>query len=89
MNEIRLDKLSLKDFQGSTRTINPNGKDISIFAANDLGKTRLVSGFSWLLFNKDALGRSDFEIKNLDVQGEAAHGLEHMVEAELLIDDGK
>ena len=59
------------------------GNDASIFAANAGGKTRLVSAFSWLLFNKDALGRSAFEIKNLDAQGEAAHGLEHSVEADL------
>lgn len=86
MREIRLNKLSLRDFQGGTVTLSANGENVSIFVANAGGKTRLVSAFSWLLFNKDALGRSDFEIKNLDVQGEAAHGLEHTVEAELDID---
>lgn len=80
MKDIRLKNLILRDFQGGTVTLDGNGENVFIFSANAGGKTRLVSGFSWLLFNKDALGRSDFEIKNLDIQGEAIHGLEHSVE---------
>ncbi len=85
MKEIVLKKLILRDFQGGTTVLDTKGRDTFIYAANAGGKTRLVSAFSWLLFNKDALGRSDFEIKNLDAQGEAAHGLEHTVEAEIEI----
>src|SRR4030042_4219876 len=86
MREIKLQKLILRDFQGGTGTLDAKGKDVFIFAANAVGKTRLVSAFTWLLFGKDALGRTDFEIKNLDAKGEAAHGLEHTVEADLSID---
>src|SRR3972149_689823 len=85
MKTIKLVRLSLRDFQGGTTTLDTKGKDVCIFAANAVGKTRLISAFSWLLFNKDALGRSDFEIKNLNAEGEAAHGLEHTVEAEISI----
>ena len=85
MNEIRLNKLFLRDFQGGTFLLDARGEDVFIFAANAIGKTRLVSAFTWLLFNKDALGRAEFEIKNLDTQGEAAHGLEHSVEVELSV----
>jgi len=85
MDEIRLNRLLLRDFQAGTITLNATGKDLFIFGANESGKTRLVSAFTWLLFNKDALGRADFEIKNLDEKGESAHGLEHSVEAELAI----
>jgi len=83
MKEIRLNKLTLKDFQGGSFVLDVNGSDAYIHGQNTSGKTRLMSAFSWLLFNKDALGRADFEIKNLDAQGEAAHGLEHSVEADL------
>jgi hypothetical protein len=83
MNEIRLNKLCLRDFQGGTITLNAQGKDVFVYGANAQGKTRLVSAFSWLLFNKDALGRSDFEIKNITSNGDHEHGLEHTVEAEL------
>jgi hypothetical protein len=85
MNEIRLSRLVLRDFQGGTVTLDADGRDLFVFAANAMGKTRLVSAFTWLLFNKDALGRSDFALKNLDIEGEAAHGLEHSVEADLSV----
>lgn len=83
---IKLTKLKLNNFQGGTFTLDTKGKDVSIYAANGLGKTRLVSAFSWLLFDKDSLGRSDFEIKNLDATGEAEHGIEHSVFAEFDLD---
>ena len=83
MNEIRLNKLSLRDFQGGTITFDAKGKDVFIFGANAVGKTRLVSAFTWLLFDKDALGRADFQLKNLNARGEATHNLEHTVTADL------
>lgn len=83
MKEIGLVKLILKDFQGGNFTLSANGKDVYCYGENASGKTRLVSGFSWLLFNKDALGRSDFSIKNLDAEGEPEHNLQHSVEAVL------
>ena len=43
----------------------------------------------WLLFNKDSQNRSDFEIKTLGPNGQPEHGLEHMVEAILELEDGQ
>ena len=86
MKEIRLKNLSIKDFQGGTFNLPAEGKDLFIFGKNTSGKTRLVSAFTWLLFSKDALGRSDFSLKNLDATGEAMHGLEHTVAADLNVD---
>lgn len=80
MKQIRLTKLILSDFQGGTFTLDANSEDLNVFGDNGIGKTRLISAFSWLLFDKDSLGRADFEIKNLDAQGQSAHGLEHSVE---------
>lgn len=87
MKEIRLSKLELRDFKGMTFSLPANGHDVNVFGRNGTGKTTLADAFSWLLFDKDSLGRSDFEIKNLDEQGEVAHGLEHGVQAEILIDN--
>ncbi len=81
--EIKLNKLILQNFKGFGFTLEPNGHDVSIFGQNATGKTTLADAFSWLLFDKDSLGRSDFEIKNLDSGGNQEHGLEHTVEAEL------
>lgn len=86
MKNIRLNKLALRDFQGGTFTLDAQGSNVDISGDNGVGKTRLVSAFTWLLFDKDSLGRSDFEIKNLDSQGQASHGLEHSVEGTLDVD---
>jgi len=66
--------------------LDADGEDVNVSGDNGTGKTRLASAFSWLLFGKDSLGRVDFELKNLDAQGEAEHGLEHSVEGTLSVD---
>jgi len=71
----------LRDFQGGTVSLDADGKDINVFGSNSSGKTRLMSAFMWLLTGKDSLGRADFQIKNLDREGNQEHGLEHTVEA--------
>lgn len=86
MKTIKLLSLKLENFQGGMFTLNADGEDTNIFGDNGTGKTRLASAFSWLLFDKDSLSRADFEIKNLDAQGEAEHGIEHSVEGFLDID---
>lgn len=82
MKEIRLRKLTLHRFQGGTFSLDANGEDVAVFGMNASGKTRLVSAFTFLLFSKDALGRSDFQIKDLNMQGEVAErGIDHSTEA--------
>lgn len=84
---MKLIKLTLKDFQGGSLTLDTGGENTNIFGCNAAGKTRLASAFSWLLFDKDSLGRSDFKIKNLDSMGNVAeNGIEHSVEGVLDID---
>lgn len=87
MKRILLLKLSIRDFQGGTETIEFFGRDAKILAANGAGKTRLFSAFTYLLFGKDSLNRADFAIKNLDAQGNVAdHGAQHTVEGVLNVD---
>lgn len=87
---MRLYKLQLNNFMGVKEfTLNPMGKDISILGQNGAGKTTLATAICWLLFGKDSRGKADFEIKTLDETGEALHGLEHTVEADFEIHDGK
>jgi DNA repair exonuclease SbcCD ATPase subunit len=81
MNAIPLKRLTLRDFQGGTITVDARGENVNICGANGSGKTRIMSAFLWLLTSKDSLGRGDFEIKNLDATGNQEHGLEHAVEA--------
>jgi hypothetical protein len=87
MKEIQLIKLSLKDFQGGTFTFDADGENAFVYAANGVGKTRLFSAFTFLLFGKDSLNRSDFSLKTLDSNGDVAdHGLQHTVEGILDVD---
>ncbi len=86
MIEIKLTRLLLKNFKGMTFEFYPDGSDVNIFGCNASGKTTLADAFSWLLFDKDSQGKTDFEIKNLNNNGDAEHNLEHTVEAELSID---
>lgn len=90
MKHIKLNKLVLHNFKGVRDfTLDADGDNISVYGENATGKTTLADAFFWLLFDKDSDGRSAFEIKTLDKNGEAVHGLDHSVTGFLLIDGGE
>jgi len=87
MKTIRLGELTIKDFQGGNFTLNVGNSDATVYADNGIGKTRLFSAFTFLLFGKDSLNRSTFAIKNLNADGDVAeHGIQHTVEGVLDVD---
>lgn len=88
MKEIRLIKLQLDNFKGIKYLMIefPNGENLSVYGDNGTGKTTIADAFSWLLFNKDTAGRSDFEIKTLSSDGKPINYLDHSVYAELNVD---
>src|SRR5690606_2110005 len=67
--------------------LNTQEKDVNVFGDNAAGKTTLADAFMWLLFDKDSSNRKDFQIKTLKPDGEPEHGLEHIVEAILELED--
>lgn len=84
MSQIRLSTLTLKNFKGIENLfLEANGENLSIYGANETGKTTIVDAWMWLLFGKDSLNQSDFEIKTIN-GSEPVHGLEHEVSAQLL-----
>ena len=86
--DIRINSMILQNFKGiKSLEINAGGKSLSIYGDNAIGKTTVFDAFTWLLFNKDSLGRSDFGIKTQDEYGNPIHNLEHCVECELAIDN--
>jgi predicted nucleic acid-binding Zn-ribbon protein len=86
---MKILNLTLRNFKGINNfELNTNGQDVNAFGDNATGKTTLADAFMWLLFGKDSQNRSDFEIKTLGPDGEPEHGLEHMVEAILELEDG-
>ena len=86
--DIRINQMILQNFKGiKSLEINADGESLSIYGDNATGKTTVFDAFTWLLFNKDSLGRSDFGIKTQDEFGNPIHNLEHSVECELAIDN--
>lgn len=84
---MKLQKLRLTNFKGcKSLEINADGKNINIFGDNETGKTTLFDAFMWLMFDKDSLGRKDFNIKTLDENGNVITGLEHEVEGVFDVD---
>lgn len=85
---IRINKLRIRNFMGIKELdLDFNGADAVIRGDNGTGKTTVKSAFSWLLFDKNTFGKSDFNIKPLNPLGQVVHHLETSVEAELCIDD--
>lgn len=84
--QIELKRLALHNFKGLKKESIHFLKMTNIFGENGSGKTTLMDAFTWLLFGKDSQGRSAFEIKPLDENGEVLHGLENSVEGVLTID---
>lgn len=85
---IKINRLTLQNFKGiKSLEIYADGANLNIYGDNATGKTTVFDAFTWLLFNKDSLGRSDFGIKTQDENGNVIHNLEHTVECELAIDD--
>ena len=82
---ITLQSLTLKNFKGLDKFyFAPNGKDMNLFGDNGTGKTTVYDAFLWLFFDKDSSNRKTFNVKTLDGNGEALHGLDHTVEAVVL-----
>lgn len=85
---MRLIELSLRNFKGVHDFVfQPNGLDAAVYGDNGVGKSTLYDAWCWLLFDKDSSNRKDFEIKTLDLAGEATHGVDHEVEAVLDLGD--
>ena len=86
--DIRINRLLLQNFKGVKHLeINADGANLKIYGDNATGKTTVFDAFTWVLFGKDSLGRSDFGIKTQDENGNVIHNLEHTVECELAIDN--
>lgn len=84
---MKLLKLRLTNFKGcKSLEINTEGKNVNVFGDNETGKTTLFDAFMWLMFDKDSLGRKDFNIKTLDKNGNVITGLDHGVEGVFDVD---
>ena len=80
-SKLRLIRQTMTNFKGVRNLcFEPNGCDAEVRGANATGKTTVLDGFLWLLFDKDSAGRKDFAVKTLDGAGRVIPMLEHSVE---------
>lgn len=87
MKNMQLMQLKLINFKGINYFIlDAKGQNTSVFGDNATGKTTLFDAFLWLLFNKDSQGKTEFNIKTLDMFNQPKHGLDHEVEATFQVD---
>jgi len=81
---MKLTKIKFNYFKGLIdMTVEaPNGCSIDIFGDNGVGKTTVADGITYILFDKDYMGRSpnSFSLKTRE-DGEVIHNLNHEVEA--------
>lgn len=76
MKELKLIFIEMENFKGCAhRAVELNGRDLTILGENGCGKTTHYDAVSWVLFGKDAQGRtpgdrtSDFHVKPNGSQG--------------------
>ena len=87
MKRITLLSMDIQNFKGCTgRTIDFADKT-KICGANATGKTTVFDAFTFLLFNRDSLGSSDFDIRPLDADGKMIDNIEISVKARISVDD--
>lgn len=85
--KIKLLKMHIQNFKGCKDKEIYFGDRTNIKGANATGKTTVFDAFTWLLFGKDSLGNTKFDIRPLDVDGNMINNLEISVEAVIRVDD--
>lgn len=86
--KLKLKELNIQNFKGIKKlNIVFDSLLTHINGPNASGKTTIFDAFSYLLFDKDSTGASQFQIKPLDDEGKADKDTITTVSASLLIDD--
>jgi DNA repair protein SbcC/Rad50 len=82
--ECILKSLHLEYFKGAKDRSIGFTHDTVIEGANETGKTTLADAYHWLLFDKDSTGRSAFNLKTLDENGQPIPQVDHVVTGEFI-----
>lgn len=78
--------MHIQNFKGCKDRTIEFGEKCRISGTNATGKTTIFDAFTWLLFGKDSLGSSDFDIRPLDADGNMINNIEISVEAKISVD---
>lgn len=70
MLKMRLDSLKINNFKGIEHfELFPRGNSMDIYGDNATGKTTVYDALVWLLFGRDSMDNTNFDIKPLDEEG--------------------
>ena len=87
---LYLERLEMTNFKGIQSAVYEFTDETNIFGRNGTGKSSIVDAFTWLLFNKNAMGDAPdpdkFSPKPLDDQGREIHYLDTTVTAYCKLD---
>lgn len=86
MKKIKLLSMHIQNFKGCKDKTIDFGDETRISGANATGKTTVFDAFTWLLFEKDSLGSSNFDIRPLDANGKMIDNIEISVESKIYVD---
>jgi chromosome segregation ATPase len=86
MKQIYVRKITLKNFKGAKDLVIGVSTHMRFVGPNESRKTTVLDGFTWVLTDKDSLGRKQFDIKPLDERNQVIHGLSPDVTVELRVD---
>ena len=83
---LKLKNIIIENFKGIKQLVIDFQERTIISGQNATGKTTIMDSFTWLLFNKDSEGRTDFNIRPNDRQGVPIDNLVIKVSATLEAD---
>ena len=87
MKRITIKSMHIVNFKGiRDLTIDFDATETDITGCNGSGKTTIADAFTWLLFKKDSMFRSEFDLKTLDSEGKIIYQLPHEVSAVIDVD---
>ena len=86
MKQIKLLSMHIQNFKGCKNRTIEFGDKTRISGANATGKTTIFDAFTWLLFERDSLGSSNFDIRPLDENGKMIDNIEISVESKISVD---
>lgn len=86
MKKIKLLSMHIQNFKGYKNRTIEFGDKTRISGANATGKTTIFDAFTWLLFERDSLGSSNFDIRPLDENGKMIDNIEISVESKISVD---
>ena len=87
MKQIFLKSIEIANFKGLKSFSGTFSENTELFGKNAVGKTTVFDSLTWLLFDKDSKGNSNFSIRPKDENGDEVNSLEVKVEGTFLVDD--